>query len=292
MPEFVSSRNNDKWSRKTVLHAITRTFSKSKSEKLLAEVLKRSNLPRHIAIIMDGNGRWAKERGLPRIAGHNQGVKSVKDIVEACGELGIDALTLYAFSQENWKRPTWEVSALMKLLMRTIHNEINNLNSKNVRVKTIGHIELLPPETLKQVRSAIEITKNNTGLVLNLALSYSARIEIIDAVKKLCGKTSQQSITVDQIDEALFSKTLDTWDLPDPDLVIRTSGEYRISNFLLWQIAYSEIYITDTYWPDFRKPQLYEAILDYQKRERRFGKVSEQLTTEKKQEKKTPHKKK
>jgi undecaprenyl diphosphate synthase len=278
----VSSRNTDKSPRKSVFHTLRRTFSKSKGEKLLSEVLKRGNLPRHIAIIMDGNGRWAKERGLPRIAGHNQGVKSVKEIVEACGELGIDALTLYAFSQENWKRPTWEVSALMKLLMRTIHNEINNLNAKNVRVKTIGHIELLPPETLKQVQSAIEITKRNTGLVLNLALSYSARIEIIDAVKKLCRETSRQSISVDQIDDTLFSKTLDTFDLPDPDLVIRTSGEYRISNFLLWQIAYSEIYITDTFWPDFRKPQLYEAILDYQRRERRFGKVSEQLAPKKK----------
>ncbi len=240
---------------------------------------------------MDGNGRWAKERGMPRIAGHNQGVKSVKEIVEACGELGIEALTLYAFSQENWKRPTWEVSALMKLLMRTIHNEIDNLNAKNVRVKTIGHIELLPAETLKQVQSAIDITKNNTGLVLNLALSYSARIEILDAVKRLLHEAFERSVTAEQIDESFFSKHLDTWDLPDPDLVIRTSGEFRISNFLLWQIAYSEIYITDTYWPDFRKPQLYEAILDYQKRERRFGKVSEQIVAEKKQTK-TLHRKK
>lgn len=288
----MSSRNIDNSSRKSLFHAISRTFSKSKSEKLLAEVREKGNLPRHIAIIMDGNGRWAKKRGLPRIAGHNQGVKSVKVIVEACGELGIEALTLYAFSQENWKRPTWEVSALMKLLMRTIHNEIDNLNSKNVRVKTIGHIELLPPETLKQVQSAIDITKKNTGLVLNLALSYSGRIEIMDSVKKIAQRFYERSISIEQIDEALFSKNLDTWDLPDPDLVIRTSGEYRISNFLLWQIAYSEIYITDTYWPDFRKTQLYEAILDYQNRERRFGKVSEQITVEKKQSKKVVHRKK
>jgi undecaprenyl diphosphate synthase len=288
----VSSRNTESSSRKSVLHVIKRTFSKSKNEKLIAEVLESGNLPRHIAIIMDGNGRWAKERGLPRIAGHNQGVKSVKEIVEACGELGIEALTLYAFSQENWKRPTWEVSALMKLLMRTIHNEIDNLNANNVRVKTIGHIELLPPETLKQVQSAIEITKKNTGLVLNLALSYSARIEIMDAVKKITKEVADRSISPEQIDESLFSKRLDTWDLPDPDLVIRTSGEYRISNFLLWQIAYSEIYITDTYWPDFRKPQLYEAVLDYQKRERRFGKVSEQLAAEKKSSRKPAHRNK
>ena len=285
-------RKTDNSSRKSVFHTLTRTFSIPKNEKLLAEVRDAGNLPRHIAIIMDGNGRWAKERGMPRIAGHNQGVKSVKEIVEACGELGIDALTLYAFSQENWKRPTWEVSALMKLLMRTIHNEIDNLNSKNVRVKTIGHIELLPPETFKQVQSAVEITKNNTGLVLNLALSYSARTEIIDAVKKIAKDVSQKHIFVDKIDEDYISKRLDTWDLPDPDLVIRTSGEYRISNFLLWQIAYSEIYITDTYWPDFRKPQLYEAICNYQKRERRFGKVSEQVNAEKRQAKKNIHSKK
>ncbi|MBL7996294.1 isoprenyl transferase [bacterium] len=283
----MSARNTDKSSRKSVFHALTRNFSKSKKEKLLAEVQEAGNLPRHIAIIMDGNGRWAKERGMPRIAGHNQGVKSVKEIVEACGELGIEALTLYAFSQENWKRPTWEVSALMKLLMRTISNEIDNLNSNNVRIKTIGHIELLPPETLKQVQTAINITKNNTGLILNLALSYSARIEILDAVKKISRNIIQNSINIEKIDEDFFSKNLDTWDLPDPDLVIRTSGEYRISNFLLWQIAYSEIYITDTYWPDFRKPQLYEAIRNYQKRERRFGKVSEQISIEKKHVKKS-----
>lgn len=286
----MSSRNSDNSARKTVFRALTRTFSKSRCEKLLAEVRENGNLPRHIAIIMDGNGRWAKERGMPRIAGHNQGVKSVKEIVEACGELGIGVLTLYAFSQENWKRPTWEVSALMKLLMRTIHNEIDNLNSKNVRVKTIGHIELLPSETLKQVQSAIQITKNNTGLILNLALSYSARIEIIDAVKKIARGLSLGSVSVESIDEPMLSQNLDTGDLPDPDLVIRTSGEYRISNFLLWQIAYSEIYITDTYWPDFRKPQLYEAIINYQKRERRFGKVSEQIASEKKQSKKLIHK--
>ncbi|KAB2879330.1 isoprenyl transferase [bacterium] len=288
----MSARNTDKSSRKSVFDAFTRNFSKSKKEKLLAEVQEAGNLPRHIAIIMDGNGRWAKERGMPRIAGHNQGVKSVKEIVEACGELGIEALTLYAFSQENWKRPTWEVSALMKLLMRTINNEIDNLNSNNVRIKTIGHIELLPPETLKQVQTAINITKSNTGLVLNLALSYSARIEIMDAVKKIAKNIIQNSINFEKIDEDFFSKNLDTWDLPDPDLVIRTSGEYRISNFLLWQIAYSEIYITDTYWPDFRKPQLYEAIRNYQKRERRFGKVSEQVNVEKKHAKKTIHGKK
>jgi undecaprenyl diphosphate synthase len=243
-------------------------------------------MPSHVAIIMDGNGRWAKQRGLPRIAGHNQGVKSVKEVVEAAGELGIGALTLYAFSHENWKRPTWEVSALMKLLMRTIHNEIDNLNAQNVRVKTIGHIELLPPETLKQVRHAVDVTRFNTGLVLNLALSYSARIEILDAVKRIVAEIGAQTTSVDRLDEESFSKYLDTFDIPDPDLVIRTSGEFRISNFLLWQMAYAEIYVTDTYWPDFRKPELYEAIRNYQQRERRFGKVSEQIAKEK-QSKKT-----
>ncbi len=257
-------------------------LSESDHALVRAELQKRS-MPRHIAIIMDGNGRWAKQRGLPRIAGHNEGVNSVKDITEGCGELGIEALTLYAFSQENWKRPSWEVSALMKLLMRTILNQIDSLNRQNVRVKTIGHIDMLPTGTLNQVEKAIEITKNNTGLVLNLALSYSGRIEILDAVKRLYQDAARKKSLMDSLDESVFAKYLDTFDLPDPDLVIRTSGEFRVSNFLLWQIAYAELYITDIYWPDFRKPQLYKAILDYQKRERRFGKVSEQIAEEKKE---------
>ncbi len=272
---------NDHSAPKSVLQRLTKRFSKPKYERLLAEIREHGNLPRHVAIIMDGNGRWAKKRGLPRIAGHNQGVKSVKEIVEASGELGIEALTLYAFSHENWKRPTWEVSALMKLLMRTIHNEIDNLNAQNVRVKTIGHIELLPPETLKQVRHALEVTRHNTGLVLNLALSYSSRIEILDAVKKIVNEMAEHRITLDQLSEESFSKYLDTFDIPEPDLVIRTSGEFRLSNFLLWQMAYAEIYVTDTYWPDFRRPQFYAALRDYQHRERRFGQVSEQLVPKK-----------
>lgn len=261
--------------------SITKKWLASDLAKLKAEILEHGNLPHHIAIIMDGNGRWAQQRGLPRVAGHNEGVKSVRDVVEAAGEIGVKALTLYAFSQENWKRPTWEVSALMKLLMRTIHNELNNLHKQNVRVKTIGHIELLPADTLKQLLGAVEKTKHNTGLILNLALSYSARIEILDAIKNIARDVHHHKFNVDDINEALFTKYLNTADLPEPDLVIRTSGEFRVSNFLLWQIAYSEIYITDTFWPDFRKPHLFDAIRDYQKRERRFGKVSEQVTVEK-----------
>ncbi len=262
-------------------------LTESESAFLRTSILENT-LPRHIAIIMDGNGRWAKERTLPRIAGHQQGVESVNVITEACGELGIEALTLYAFSHENWKRPTWEVSALMKLLMRTILNQIDNLNRNNVRVKTIGHIHMLPEATRKQVESAIKITKNNTGLVLNLALSYSARIEIMDAVKKIVHDVSENRFAIDTLSEESFGSYLDTFDLPEPDLVIRTSGEYRISNFLLWQMAYSEIYFTPIYWPDFRKPQLYQAIADYQRRERRFGKVSEQIAEDKKNKKNKP----
>ncbi|MCB0832193.1 MAG: isoprenyl transferase [Bacteroidetes bacterium] len=239
--------------------------------------LSKKPLPRHIAVIMDGNGRWAKERGLPRVAGHHEGVKSVKAIVEGCGELGVEVLTLYAFSHENWNRPTWEVSALMKLLMRTIHNEINNLDANGVRVRTIGQIDRLPPATLKQVKHAIEVTRRNTGLVLCLALSYGGRIEILEAARRAL----HEKMTPNRLDEATFSSLLDTAGLPDPDLVIRTSGEHRISNFLLWQIAYSEIYVTPTYWPDFRKKELVDAILDYQTRERRFGLVSEQVKKKK-----------
>lgn len=250
----------------------------AEEDALIQKELKEAgNLPRHVAIIMDGNGRWARKRGLPRVAGHNEGVKSVKEVVTACGELGVGALTLYAFSQENWKRPSWEVSALMRLLMMTIHNELDNLNSQNVRIKTIGHIELLPERTLKQVLEAVDTTKHNTGLVLNLALSYSGRIEIVDAIKRVVQDIRHHRLDISQLNEYAVSERLYTVGLPDPDLMIRTSGELRVSNFLLWQLAYTEIYVTDTLWPDFRKAHLYEAIRDYQLRERRFGMVSEQL---------------
>ncbi len=251
-----------------------KSIAKATDKALQEAILAKGNLPRHVAIIMDGNGRWAKKRGLPRVAGHNEGVRSVKVIVEACGELNIEVLTLYAFSYENWKRPTWEVSALMKLLMKTIHNELENLMEKNVRVRTIGSIDLLPPDTLRQVQEAVEKTKNNEGLVLNLALSYSSRIEILNAIRRMM---ADPNLDAERLDEATFSRFLETADLPDPDLIIRTSGEFRISNFLLWQLAYSEIYVTDCLWPDFRKPQLYEALVNFQQRERRFGLTSDQV---------------
>ncbi len=257
-------------------------LSKSELQALREAIIAKGNVPAHVAIIMDGNGRWAKERGLPRVAGHSGGVESVREVVEGCGEIGVKVLTLYAFSQENWKRPAWEISALMKLLMRTIHNELENLNKQNVRLTTIGHIEHLPPETHAQLVKAVESTKNNNGFQLNLALSYSSRTEILDAVRSVADDAQKKKISLNDLDEKLFGEYLYTRDLPEPDLMIRTSGEYRISNFLLWQIAYAELYITDIFWPDFRKQHLYAAIMDYQKRERRFGKVSEQLTAEKK----------
>ncbi len=235
------------------------------------------NLPKHIGIIMDGNGRWAKKRRLPRIAGHNAGIDSVREVVEACGNVGIKVLTLFTFSLENWKRPLFEVSALMKLLVTTLNREIRELMEKNVRITCIGDLEDLPRETQSSMNEAIEMTKDNTGLTLNLALSYGSRKEIKTAVSKIVEKVMTGEITSDQIDEQLISDHLQTSGLPDPDLIIRTSGEFRISNFMLWQIAYSEIYVTNTLWPDFRTPDLYEAIRNYLKRERRFGMVTEQL---------------
>jgi undecaprenyl diphosphate synthase len=226
---------------------------------------------------MDGNGRWAKKRRLPRIAGHNAGIDSVRDIVEACGEIGVKVLTLYTFSLENWKRPKKEVSALMKLLVTTLNREIKELMRKNVRITCIGDLDDLPELTRFSMIEAIEMTKNNTGLTLNLALSYSSRKEIISAVKKITERAIAGKISLDEIDENLISMSLQTSDLPDPDLIIRTSGEFRISNFLLWQIAYAEIYVTKTLWPDFRRSDLFEAIGNYLKRERRFGMVTEQL---------------
>jgi undecaprenyl diphosphate synthase len=235
------------------------------------------NLPVHIGIIMDGNGRWAKKRRLPRIAGHNAGIDSVREVVEVCGEIGIKVLTLYTFSQENWKRPLYEVSALMRLLVTTLNREINELMEKNVRITCIGDLDDFPEKTRIILWKAIDRTKNNTGLVLNLALSYGSRNEIKAAIKKIVQEALSGNITPDEIDEQLIGDHLQTAQLPDPDLIIRTSGEFRISNFLLWQIAYAEIYVTKTLWPDFRKPDLYEAISNYLKRERRFGMVTEQL---------------
>jgi undecaprenyl diphosphate synthase len=248
------------------------------SELQLQEELKiRKDLPRHIAIIMDGNGRWAKKRGLPRIAGHREGIKSVHDIVEACGEVGIKILTLYTFSKENWKRPPMEVSFLMKLLIQTIKKEIRDLMKNDVKIVTMGHIEDLPEKTREAISWATDETKNNKGLILNLALSYGSRNEILDATKSIAKDVKSGKINIKDINEKIFANHLYTSGFPDPDLVIRTSGEMRISNFLLWQIAYSELYITNTLWPDFRRKHLYEAIISYLNRERRFGMVSEQI---------------
>ena len=237
------------------------------------------NLPRHIGIIMDGNGRWAKKRRLPRIAGHNAGIDSVREVVEACGELGIEVLTLFTFSQENWKRPLYEISALMKLLVTTLNREIRELMDKNVRITCIGNLEDLPELTGQSMMEAVEMTNDNTGLTLNLALSYGSRKEIKAAITGIVEDVLSGKIAPDQIDESLIGDYLQTSGLPDPDLVIRTSGEFRISNFMLWQIAYAEIYVTNTLWPDFRTPDLYEAINNFVRRERRFGMVTEQLYT-------------
>lgn len=246
---------------------------------LTVESLKKSGeIPVHIAIIMDGNGRWAKMRGFPRAAGHRQGVETVREVVEACVELGVKYLTLYTFSTENWKRPKEEVSTLMKLIVRSLKNETNELNKNGIRLTTIGNISSLPDIVQKELFDGIKKTENNEKMVLNLALSYSGRWEIIEAVKKIVKMAQEGSVKDDQISESLLSGFLTTSHLPDPDLLIRSGGEFRISNFLLWQIAYSEIFITDVLWPDFKRKHLYDAIKDYQKRERRFGLVSEQVS--------------
>jgi len=247
-------------------------------EKLLEKIKQNTNLPVHVAIIMDGNGRWAKSKGLPRVAGHREGINSVKEIVETSTKLGIKYLTLYTFSKENWKRPKSEVSALMKLLLKTVKKEIYTMLKNNVRLKTIGNLEDLPNTTRNEIIEAMERTKNNTGLTLNLALSYSGRLEIINTIKTIAQKVKNKEILINHINEDLVSEHLYTSQIPDPDLLIRTSGESRISNFLLWQLAYTEIYFTDVLWPEFRKKNLYEAVIDYQSRERRFGKVSEQIS--------------
>lgn len=250
-------------------------------DKKQQEALRRSGeIPNHIAIIMDGNGRWAKRRGMPRIAGHNEGVESVRDAVEACGQLGVKYLTLYAFSTENWKRPEEEVSLLMRLLLRALKDETDRLHTNNVRIQAIGDIAKLPQEVQNELLDDIAKTKNNTGLTLILALSYSGRWDLTEAVKRIATDVKNGTLAVDKIDENLIGARLSTGNVPDPDLLIRTSGEFRISNFLLWQLAYTEIFITAKLWPSFRRDELYHAIHSYQKRERRFGMVSEQLKNE------------
>jgi undecaprenyl diphosphate synthase len=244
----------------------------------LAEQINTQKVPQHIAIIMDGNGRWAKQQGENRIYGHYEGVNSVRAVVEAAGEVGVKFITLYAFSTENWNRPKEEVDALMELLVSTISAETPQLNKKNVRLQAIGNLNSLPPACLEELNESIELTSKNTGLTLVLALSYSSKWELIDAVKQIATQVKNGSLAVDDISEKHFERELCTKNIPDPELMIRTSGEHRISNFLLWQLAYAEFYFTDKLWPDFRKDDLYEAILNYQNRERRFGKTSEQLT--------------
>ncbi|MBI4648924.1 MAG: isoprenyl transferase [Bacteroidia bacterium] len=243
----------------------------------IKEKLILNKLPRHIAIIMDGNGRWALQKGNSRIFGHKNGVNAVRNVVEACAELQIEYLTLYAFSTENWYRPKTEVNALMSLLISALNTEIKKLIKNNIRLLTIGNLEDLPQRVYKKLSEAIEITSKNTGLSLILALSYSARWEITNAAKKLAEDVINKKINIGNISDKEFENYLTTVNIPDPELLIRTSGEYRISNFLLWQIAYSELYFTKKLWPDFCKDDLYEAIYDYQQRERRFGKTSEQL---------------
>jgi undecaprenyl diphosphate synthase len=243
----------------------------------IKEQIDLNRLPKHIAIIMDGNGRWAKQFGKIRIFGHKNGVKSVREAAESAAEIGVKHLTLYAFSTENWNRPKKEVNALMKLLVETIDKEIPTLNKNDIRLNAIGDIQSLPENSHKQLLKAIEATSNNKRMSLNLALSYSSRWEITDAVKSIASKVKEGVIQPEDINQDFISSHLETSGMPDPELLIRTSGEYRISNFLLWQIAYSELYFTDKLWPDFRKEDLYEAIIDFQSRERRFGKTSEQI---------------
>ena len=235
------------------------------------------HIPDHIAIIMDGNGRWARERSLPRIAGHREGINSVREITRLCGEIGVKHLTLYTFSTENWQRPKAEVSALMTLLLKTINKEVKELHKNNVKFTVIGDLAMLPGSTRKGLQDGIELTQDNRGLNLCLALNYGSRQEMIDAIQSLASKVQSGEMEPEEINEAIFSDALYTKGIPDPDLLIRTSGECRLSNFLLWQSAYTEIFITDTYWPEFREEQLMGAIHVYQLRERRFGKVSEQV---------------
>ena len=243
----------------------------------LAEHIDKSRLPRHIAIIMDGNGRWAREKGEDRLFGHFHGVESVRNIVEGCAELGVEYLTLYAFSTENWDRPEYEVVGLMELLVSTIRKEVESLNKNNIRLHVIGDMSMLPDYARNELNEALEITAGNTGLNLIMALSYSGRWELLNAVKNIAYEVKQGRLSVEAIDQDTLQKFLCTSDFPDPELMIRTSGEFRISNFLLWELAYAEIYITQKFWPDFTREDLYEAIHDFQNRERRFGMISEQL---------------
>lgn len=245
---------------------------------MFKEKIDLKKLPKHISIIMDGNGRWAKQKGLLRALGHEEGTQAVRDVVEGSAELGIKYLTLYAFSTENWNRPKMEVDTLMRLLVSSLKKEIKTLTKNDIRLNAIGNLENLPKKAQKELNEVIEKTRNNTRMVLTLALSYGSREELIQVVKDLSKKVKNEEISPDAIDESIINQHLYTRNLPDVDLLIRTSGEQRISNFLLWQIAYAELYFTNILWPDFRREDLYEAIYNYQTRERRFGKTSEQIS--------------
>lgn len=247
--------------------------------KALKEEIKDKNIPNHVAIIMDGNGRWAKLIGKPRIFGHKNGVNSVKQVIEASVEMGIKFLTLYAFSTENWNRPKLEVKTLMALLVSSLKKELKTLQKNNIKLNAIGSIENLPSQVHNELFEVINKTKNNTALTLTLALSYGSREEIVNVIKNLSEKVVNNNLSIEEINEKIINNHLYTFSLPDVDLMIRTSGEKRISNFLLWQIAYAELYFCNTLWPDFKKDDLFKAIEDYQKRERRFGKTSEQIET-------------
>jgi undecaprenyl diphosphate synthase len=242
------------------------------------ESIKSNKLPKHVAIIMDGNGRWAKQHGMIRTFGHENGAKAVREVVEGSAEIGIENLTLYAFSTENWNRPKIEVQTLMKLLISSLRKEIKTLHENNIKLSAIGTLNTLPANVHKELTEVIEKTKNNDRMTLTIALSYGSREELINTVKEISIKVKNNIISPEKIDESIINKHLYTQNLPDVDLLIRTSGEQRISNFLLWQIAYAELYFTNTLWPDFKKQDLHEAIIEYQKRERRFGKTSEQLS--------------
>ena len=247
------------------------------SNTLRNKILSGGDIPRHIAIIMDGNGRWANSHRLPRLAGHREGINSVREIVRICGEIGIEYLTLYTFSSENWNRPVKEVSSIMKLLFSTIKKEVQNLHKNNVRLLTIGKLDDLPQKSYLEIMEGINKTKDNTGLNLILALSYGSRQELLRAVRRIVDRSKIDKIKIDEINEDMISKELYTSEIPDPDLLIRTGGENRISNFLLWQSAYTEFYMVDVFWPDFRKKELINSIEDYQARQRRFGRTGEQV---------------
>lgn len=250
----------------------------SNKQEILKSQIDTNKVPKHIAIIMDGNGRWAKNQGKDRIFGHQNAIKAVVESVEGCAEIGVKYLTLYAFSTENWNRPKPEVTALMELLISTIHQEIETLNKNNIRLQTIGDLKSLPDNCINELNQAIEETSKNTKMTLVLALSYSAKWEILEGIKNLVEDAKSGKIDSENINEELFRNYLATKNIPDPELMIRTSGEYRISNFLLWQLAYAELKFFEKFWPDFTREDLFNAVIEFQSRERRFGKISEQLT--------------